>query len=73
MQVMLLGGSAAMRSNLRALGQGPSAQVQASMAHPDRLIARAQLASTHPLVTTSHLLDFDLLSIGPCGLSGPCC
>ena len=42
-QVMLSSGGAAMRANLKALGQGVSAQVHQAMANPERLIARTQL------------------------------
>lgn len=44
LQVMLASGSAAMRANLKALGQGVAAQVHQAMAtSSDRLTARMQL------------------------------
>ena len=40
---MLSSGTAAMRANLKSLGQGIAAQVHQLMAAPDRLITRTQL------------------------------
>ena len=54
-QVMLSSGSAAMRSNLQALGQGVSAQVHEAMANPDRVIARSQLVGAPVLFV--HIAD----------------